>query len=317
MADPSPDARPAVGPTGERFELRRGSVRAEIGSVAAVLLSLHVDGVPVTEPTPHDRMPPQGSGIVLAPWPNRVRGGRWEWRGQEMQLDLTDPSIGGATHGLLRNTAYARVDGAEDAVELAALVAPQHGWPFPLATRVRFQLEDDGIRVTHSVRNLGAEPAPWAVGAHPYLRVGDHAIEQLTLTVPAAARMVLDDTLIPIRIDEVEGTDADLSDGRRVEHLDLNHPYGHLDRGPSGELAWLDAPDGARTTLWGDEPFRWLQLYTPRDHPRPDGTGLAVAVEPMTAPPDALNSRTDLLELAPGATWSASWGIRYAPAEGS
>jgi aldose 1-epimerase len=35
-----------------------------------------------------------------------------------------------------------------------------------------------------------------------------------------------------------------------------------------------------------------------------------VAVEPMTCPPDALNSGTDLITLAPGESWTGSWGLR-------
>lgn len=306
-------------PTGEQHVLQNERVRAEIGSVAAVLRSLSVDGQALTEHTPEHRMPQQGRGIVLAPWPNRVREARWSWGGREQLLDVTDPSYGAASHGLLRNTAYRAVERAEDAVELSAFIPPQHGWPFALATRVRYALDEDGITVTHSVQNLSTGPAVWAVGAHPFLRVGSAPVERLVLTVPAAIRLALDDTLTPVGTDELRDTDADLSEGREVETLDLNHPYGAIDRGPSGELAWLDSADGSRTTLWGDEDFRWLQIYTPRDHPREDAQGLthglAVAIEPMTAPPDALNSGVDLIHLSAGGSWSGSWGIRYAPGE--
>ena len=37
----------------------------------------------------------------------------------------------------------------------------------------------------------------------------------------------------------------------------------------------------------------------------------AVALEPMTAPPDALNSGTGLIWLEPGESWTSSWGVRY------
>jgi len=40
---------------------------------------------------------------------------------------------------------------------------------------------------------------------------------------------------------------------------------------------------------------------------------VSVAVEPMTAPPDAFNSGEDLVVLEPGARFSASWGIRAEP----
>jgi aldose 1-epimerase len=37
----------------------------------------------------------------------------------------------------------------------------------------------------------------------------------------------------------------------------------------------------------------------------------ALAVEPMTAPPDALNSGQGLLWLEPEQSWEGSWGLRY------
>ena len=36
-----------------------------------------------------------------------------------------------------------------------------------------------------------------------------------------------------------------------------------------------------------------------------------MAIEPMTAPPDALNSGDGLRWLSPGDTWEARWGIQY------
>jgi aldose 1-epimerase len=36
---------------------------------------------------------------------------------------------------------------------------------------------------------------------------------------------------------------------------------------------------------------------------------LAVAIEPMTCPPNALRSGSDVIRLEPGASWSGNWGI--------
>ena len=35
----------------------------------------------------------------------------------------------------------------------------------------------------------------------------------------------------------------------------------------------------------------------------------SIAIEPMTCPPDALRSGTDLVRMEPGASWQATWGI--------
>ena len=71
----------------------------------------------------------------------------------------------------------------------------------------------------------------------------------------------------------------------------------------------LRAPDGRATVLWADADVRWVQAFTPDDL---DGRGRAVAVEPMTCPPDAFNSGTDLVVLRPEQSHTGSWGIRPA-----
>ncbi len=61
-------------------------------------------------------------------------------------------------------------------------------------------------------------------------------------------------------------------------------------------------------TLWADERFRYFMVYT-GDTLDPDRRRTSLAVEPMTCPPDAFRSGTDLARLRPGARWAGSWGI--------
>ena len=136
-------------PTGEQFELSMswagGSARAIITELAASLRVLEIDGVAVTEPYDHDSLPPFGCGIVLAPWPNRVRDGRWQLDGETQQLDLTEPARDNAIHGLLRNTAYRVIERSAASITLSATVFPQHGYPFLLQTSVRYEVVADGL----------------------------------------------------------------------------------------------------------------------------------------------------------------------------
>ncbi len=301
--------------SGERITLTNGTVAAEIGRVAAVLCDLSVDGIRITETVPLDAVPPMGCGIVLAPWPNRVRDGRWTLDGEPQQLDLTEPALGNASHGLLRNTAYHVIERSQDAVTLGAHIAPQHGWPFALDTWVRYTLEPDGITVTHGARNSGDRPALWAVGAHPYFRIGETPVEQLTVTLDRPEFLALDDRLVPIGTRPVEGTPYDLRAPRLLADVDVNVAYGDSEAfiGRS-EAAWLESSDGARLALWLDEEFAWIQVYTPSAFPREDGEGPAIAIEPMSAAPDALNSGRGLSTIPVGGEWEASWGVRYTPA---
>lgn len=42
----------------------------------------------------------------MVPWPNRINHGKWQYRGQEMQLDITEPKHDNAIHGLLVQGPY-------------------------------------------------------------------------------------------------------------------------------------------------------------------------------------------------------------------
>jgi aldose 1-epimerase len=308
-------AASAPTPTGRQIVLDASGTRAEIGTVAAVLRSLTVGGVAVTESFAVDRTPPFGDGIVLAPWPNRVRDARWSLDGEEQQLDVTEPDRGNALHGLLRYADYEIREQAADSVTLGALIPPQHGWPFLLDTWVRYEVRPDGITVTHGAVNHGDRRVPYAVGSHPFLRVGETPVEELQLTVAAATYFDVDERLNPIAERPVDGTRFDLRTGARVGDLQLDTAFGGVTH-QQGAAAWLTAPDGATVELVQDVDWGYVQVFTTPEFPRAEGLGFAVAVEPMTAPPDALNSGQGLQWLEPGQSTEGSWGIRYTPSPG-
>lgn len=301
-------------PSGEQFELVRGDgagvSRATITQVAAGIRSLSVAGVQLTEPIPVDAAPPKGCGIMLVPWPNRVADAAWRLDGARQLLAVTEPKRGNAIHGLLRYAPYTLLEREEHAVTLGAAIFPQLGYPFTLETSVRHELTGDGLATTHVIVNRGDRPAPVAVGAHPYLRVGDVPGDELTVTLAASTHFEVDDRMNPVAEVPVDGTEFDLRGGRRVADLDLDHGFGGVVTVDGVVEHSLTAPDGRRVVLWGDESVRYVQLFTPRDLPtRPPGE-VAVAIEPMTAPADALNSGRGLRWLAPGERWQVRWGIR-------
>ncbi len=294
-------------PTGIQYEITHGTARARIGSVAAVLREFSVDGTHYTEVWDDTKPAPHGCGIVLVPWPNRIKDGVWELDGKPQQLDLTDRGKNAASHGLLRNTSYELIEVDEASVTLGASVYPQHGYPFTLDTVVTYRLADDGLHVTHRIANVGAGRAPFGVGAHPYLRVGETPIKDLRITVDGDTYFVLDENKIPTGTAPVEGTEVDLRTGVRLDAVSLDTCYTDLRRSGDHYTATLAAPDGSGLVLWGEEPFSYIQVFTPRDFP---GRELTVAVEPMTCPADAFNSGLGLRWLEPGETFEASWGLR-------
>jgi aldose 1-epimerase len=300
---------------GEQYELTLEScgrsVRAVITEVAAAIRHLSIDGVELTAGYDDDTPPPFGCGIVLVPWPNRVRDGRWTHEGRTLQLDITEPRLGNALHGLLQNAPHALVERSESSIQLRAQVFPQAGYPFRLDTKVRYTLAPNGLQVTHTVRNVGSACAPVAIGAHPFFAIGDVPTDELTLTVSADRHIDVDHQLIPTGAASVEGTDWDLRDGRAVATLDLDDAWSGLTMAEGGSTHWLRAPDGRAVSLWADDQFGYLQVFITREFPRRGELITAIAIEPMTAPADAFNSGEGLRWIQPGDCWSASWAIRY------
>lgn len=303
-------------PTGEQFELSRAEgghrSRAIITEVAAGLRVLEVDGVELIDSYPKDAMPPYGNGIVLAPWPNRIRDGAWLLDGVTQQLDITEVDKNNALHGLLRTRPYRVTRREPHAITLAATVYPQHGYPFVIDTSVRYELVDSGITVTHELTNASPAVAPVAVGAHPFFRIGDTPVEELTITLAASVHFATDGRLNPVAQEPVDGTPYDLRGGVLAGELDLDDAFGGVLSGADGIARHrLTAPDGRYTEVWQGSDFGFVQAFTPHDYPRQDGIGLAVAIEPMTAPPNAFNSGIGVRWLQPGEQWSGSWGVTH------
>jgi len=298
-----------VDPTGEQILLRRegarGEVTARITQVGASLRGLTVAGTDLVATFPDGTPAPSASGVVLVPWPNRVRDGRWRHEGRDLQLAITEPKFGNAIHGLLRFAPYAVTSDGSSAT-LTAVVYPQTGYPFTLETAVSYALTDDGVHVRHVVRNAGAETAPVAIGAHPFFTVGDADPAGIVLTGSGATWLETDERMLPVADHPVSG-DVDLRPGRRLDAGLMDRCYTDLARDADGRArTTLTAPDGRRTTLWQGEGMDFTHVFITDTYP---GRPLAVAIEPMTAPADAFNSGRGLRTLAPGEEWSVEWGV--------
>ena len=293
-------------PTGIQVQLSAGRVSATVTEVGAFLRALTVDGVEIVESFPAEQVPKQSQGAILVPWPNRVRDGKWQLDGEPMQLDISEPKFGNASHGLLRSTAYAIDRIGDDRVVLRAPIHPTRGYPFSLATEVEYALTGDGITLTHRLTNHGVAPAPVGVGAHPYLRIGDTPTAELTLTSTAATLVTVDERMNPTGTVPVP-PEKDLRDGPLVGDLTLDDAYTDLDVVDGRVEHVLTAPDGSTVTLWADETFAWMQAFVSTKL-RPGA--LALAVEPMTMPANAFNTGDGLTWLSPGDTLEVHWGIR-------
>ena len=111
-------------------------------------------------------------GRVLVPWPNRVRDGRYAFDGSEQRLELTEPELGNALHGLVLQSRWHGVRTSARRVSLSYDAGPEPGYPFALALSVSYELASGGIVMTLHATNVGTARAPFGAGLHPYLTPG-------------------------------------------------------------------------------------------------------------------------------------------------
>jgi aldose 1-epimerase len=294
-------------PTGIQIHLEVRGVRAQISQVGASLRHLVVNGTTVVPPYPDDQPAPACSGVVLVPWPNRIRDGIWIDGDETRALAITEPKLNNATHGLLRYSAYEIAEQSDASVLLRADVVPQVGYPYLLETSVRYTLGADGITVEHTIVNRSETAAPVALGTHPFLTIGDAGDpRELRLRIPAETFFETDDRLLPIGESPVSGS-TDIRTPRRLGDLQLDTGFATLRRDADGLVrSTLTAPDGRVVTLWQGEGLDYLQAYTNTAYP---GQQLVVALEPMSAPAEAYNSGRGVRRLGSGETWTAQWGV--------
>ncbi|MBZ5737207.1 aldose 1-epimerase family protein [Nocardioides mangrovi] len=291
-------------PAGQNLVLTHGAHRAEVVTVGACLRSLNRDGIDLVAGWPVGEMAPSSRGAVMMPWVNRVGDGRYDFGGRTLQLALSEPAKHNAIHGLVHWVPWTVADQADDRVLLTYALPPQAGYPWPLDLEVDHRLGDDGLTTTLSATNVGTEAAPYGSGLHPYLTVG-RRVDECVLTLPADTWCAMDERGLPAPAVPVDGTEWDFRGGRAIGDLVVDHPYGGVADGATATLTDPDTGRSASVTV--HEGIGWLHVFTGdtiRGHERE-----ALAVEPVTAPPDSFRTGVDLVVLEPGATHRASFTI--------
>ena len=295
--------------SGAQAHLVAGDYTADIASVGATLRSLRFGDRPLVATFDEDAVRPYYFGATLVPWPNRIVDGRYLFDGVEQQVALTEPERGQALHGLAAWLDYDIAAQSADSVTLTATVPPQKGYPHRIAVRMTYSLSAEGLLGTLTAENTGPTRAPFGTAPHPYLVAGAGTADDWTLTLPADSILTADERLSPLELVPVS-SDNDFRKPRLLGATKLDHAFTGLSRDEDGQarVVLLAADDHGVSMSWGAE-YSWAQVFT-GDIPVPEYARHAVAVEPMTCPPDAFNTGRDLLVLEPGESFTGSWRIR-------
>jgi aldose 1-epimerase len=297
-------------PTGDQHEISHGDQRAVVVEVGGGLRVYEAAGGARLDGYEAHEMCSGGRGQPLMPWPNRVRDGRYEFDGSSHQLALSEPEAHNAIHGLVRWANWTVAQRNRDRVVMEHILHPQPGWPGTLHLQIEYALGAGGLVVSTTAANVGSVDCPFGAGAHPYLTLGTESIDSLTLQAPGRRYLEADQRGIPTGVRDVSGTPLDFLAPRELGEDRLDTAYTDLVRDDDGLARVLIVTvDGTRrTTLWMDEAYPFLMLFTGDTLSAP-ARRRGLAVEPMSCAPNALQSGDGLVRLEPGARHTARWGI--------
>jgi aldose 1-epimerase len=272
--------------------LRAGDAAVELAPEAGGSVTRYwIERGPVTRewlrPTPAGALraghPYLAAAFPLVPYSNRIRAGRFSFRGRSVVEPLNRPPERHAIHG---HGWQARWQPTEVTAATARLEYrhPAGAWPWAYHATQRFTLTPSGLTVELSLSNQSAAPMPAGLGWHPYFP----RTPRVTITADVRAMWLTDEAKMPT--ERVTPPAAPFGRGRD------NCFVGWSRR------VTIDWPElGARLVMRALPPLDYLVVFTPARRP-------FFCVEPVSHVTDAFNlaeagrSDSGTLVLEPGET---------------
>jgi aldose 1-epimerase len=256
-----------------------------VDDLAADAASGHVAGVPITHP-----------------WANRLSRWGYAAAGKSVELDPASPLLhhdwnGTVIHGVpWSRLPFVPSDATSNAITAtldwtsAPLLAV---FPYPHALRLQATLDPGGLTIATTLLAHDDGPVPVSFGFHPYLGIPNLPRAQWRLTLPAMQRMQLDERLIPT--------------GRRMPFPAMDQPLDAMafDDGfalGTEQAVFAISGGGWRIAMEFLRGYDHAQIYAPPDND-------LIALEPMTAPANALVTGDGLRIVPPGGRYDAVFRI--------
>lgn len=299
-------------PSGAQFLLRAGTSRAALTEVGATLRLLEFGGESVLLSFEDGELCRDGRGQLLAPWPNRLEDGRYRFGETEGVAAWNEPERRNAIHGLLRWWPFAPVSVTESSVVLAAVLIPQPAYPWRLRVEATYALREAGLSVAVAATNESGSAAPFGLGFHPYFLAAGHA-DDAALLLAARTHLLADERGLPRGAEPLADftAAAPLTSGNRLGEAVLDDCFTDLEIDGDGGFAvtfWPQAGGDRRIVVRAQGAFSYVMIYS-ADQLKGRERRRAVAIEPMTCPPNALRSGEGIITIEPGATFRAGISI--------
>lgn len=239
---------------------------------------------------------------LLYPWANRLSSLRYQAAGREVALDPNSELLHFDEHRLpLHGVPWGQLKWEVTDDRKDALVA-RLNWshldllalfPFPHSVQLAARIESDSLTIQTTVFADAGSLVPVSFGFHPYFGIPQLPRARWRLQTPAMVRLLLDPSGIPTGGEQPFGS----IDGPLGDH-GYDDGFALLSEQPSFVLSG----DRLSITVRFLEGFKYAQVFAPQGKE-------FVALEPMTAPTNALSSGSGLRILEPGGQFRASFGV--------
>lgn len=259
----------------DRLALSAGPLRLGIapelgGCIASFEWTNGSSRRPVMRSSDHVANVLEAACFPLVPFVNRIRGGRFSFRGREVRLE---PNMAGDSiplHGQGWLAPWRVLSASEDSAVLRYHHRPGE-WPWDYEARQEFALDPQGLSLRLTCRNNSREAMPCGLGQHPYFPcdAGTH----IGTLVDCA--WTIDEKVLPVAKVAASGQ-FDLND-RAICAQHLDNGFG----GWSGEATIRDASWPFDVRLSSAE-AGYFHIYSP-------ASGGFLAAEPVTHANAALN----------------------------
>jgi aldose 1-epimerase len=277
---------PSAGMVVASLRARGDELLGRAGALAAWVDGGHTMGIP-----------------LLHPWANRLAGTRYEIGGEPIEIDPASPLLhrdtnGLPIHGLLGacrawkavtregNATSARLEAVLDAGDVAGLL---DAFPFPHRLELAIELRPEKLTISTTLAATGTVAVPVAFGWHPYLQLPPAQRSEWDLELPAMEALELDALQLPTGGRHLfGGIQGPLGD------MTFDDGFGGVERG--AELSVRADEHGVTVSF--DEGYPCAQVFAPSNQD-------LVALEPMTAPANALVSGRGLTFAQPGTAYRA------------
>jgi aldose 1-epimerase len=237
----------------------------------------------------------------LSPFVCRIAGGKYTFEGKSYEFDKKFPD-GSAIHGILFDKPFTvlhkSIKENEASISLYYYYNKENpAYPFEYEITVQYTLQREGrLLIVTRVKNLSGGRIPMTDGWHPYFSL-EGEINNWFLSFRSRRMLAFDDKLIPLGHIEDNGKfySPRPIGNEFFDNCFLLEP----DAGTMPALILKNHENGLRLSFFPDENYPYLQIYTPGDRK-------SIAIENLSAAPDAFNNGMGLHILEPGCSESFS-----------